>query len=335
MNKLVHKKRFPRWAMVALLGLVGVTLATLFLLLYLLYWMQARVALPSPAAAALKDADFVLEARPALWRPQELRWTDALLSRVLAGAPDAARTAARYALAPERAAECPMQVVASGRMEDGRQRWAGGVSLGKYRGAFWLADRAMARMSRAGTLAYSPIRRRDATCYARAEGVRGGAPAMCMWRATGIAGDSVDTVSAIHDALAADAELAKAPESLSRTMTDVMARGAVARPEQGLPPLLSLFWPQAPEMKDFLAALGPVTFTARVEEEGGLVLEAQAPWKGQAEAARAALEVKRTFKKLEGDGALERSEVEVSGQELRLRLWFKAPAGVGRAGGRR
>ncbi|HRU05754.1 MAG TPA: hypothetical protein P5137_08265 [Candidatus Brocadiia bacterium] len=322
MNRLVRKKLFPRWAMLALLGLLGLTLATLFTLLYLLYWMQAPVGLPDPASALLKDPDFVLQARPSLWRPQELKWTDALLSKVLQGAPDAARTAARYALAPERAADCPMQVVASARAEQGRRRWAAAVSLGKYRGAFWLADRAMSRMIRAGALPYVPMRRGDANCYVRAEGAKGGAPAMCVWRATGIAGDSADTVSAIHDSLAADADRAKgvlvAPKG-------AMAWGKAARPDAGLPSLLAVFWPKAPDMKEFLAALGPVDYTARVEDDGSLLLEAEAPWRGRAAASQAAAEMKRTFESFEGAGGLEKTEVDAVGQGLRARLWFKAP----------
>lgn len=291
-GSLDGKRSAKRLAMILALGMLGAVLALLLILLYMLYWFKAPAPLPDPALLMLPDNDAWLVVRPDISRPEDRETMRRILGHLLSEAPAAARRAARYGLAEERAGKVPMQVALSMRTPVGEEpQWVGAVSLGRYRGAFWLADRALRRQARQGDVPYSPRPVEGASLYEATRSLRSGPAALGVWKATGVAGSRADLVEGVLGALNAEKppQAPEIPDAL-----DAFGKGRIVHPDAFLEAWLKALIGESADPGPLRGALQSIEIALRAEPGGALRFEAVSPWREGANrtgASRAASEI--------------------------------------------
>lgn len=287
-----RKARARRVVMILALGLLGSALAVLLTLLYLLYMMRAPAPLPEADRLLMADHDMFLVVQPDLADPDNREALGRVLDTAIAEAPDTARTLAQYGLSEERAGETPLLMTFSAKIPDeGAWRWVGTVSLGRFRGAFWLADRALRRQSESGRLPYTVRSEGDLTLYEAKRPSRFGLNTLAIWRATGLAGSDPQAVSEVG------AALADPPPSTAEEAPDtsgLFARGGVLRPDPFLEHLLKAMLGDSAETGPLGGALSRIDMEMEAVPGGNLLVRAAAPWREGADrpgATRAAGEI--------------------------------------------
>lgn len=286
------KRSAKRVAMVLALGLLGAVLALMFTLLYILYWVKAPVPLPEPALLMLPEHDAWLVIRPDVSRAEDRETLRVLLGTLLRDAPRAARRAARYGLAEERAGKVPMQVSLSLKTpDDDETQWVGAVSLGRYRGAFWLAERALRRQAKEGGFPYSKRPFEGASLYEATPSHKPGPAAMGIWRATGVAGNQLDLVAGALNAL----ESGSPPEG-SEISAEFAAfgKGRILRPDAVLEAWLKGLLGESADPGPLRGALQSIEIDLHAKEGGALLFKAVCPWRegaNRAGASRAISEI--------------------------------------------
>ena len=274
------KRRPKRVAMVLALGVLGAVLALLLTLLYLLYWLRAPAPLPDPALLMLPGQDAFLVVRPDEGRKEDRETLRRMLGVLLAESPDIVRRAARYGLAEERAGTCPMLLTLSWKASGTTAyQWTGTVSLGRYRGAFWMAERALRRQSREGTIPYARRSVSGGDLYEATRSQRSGPGALGIWRATGIAGSGLDAVAHVRETL----ETSVSPADAAPPDAEgPFGRGRVLRPDPVFAALLRELIGESADPGPLSGALESIEFDLHAGPEGTLAFEAVAPWRENA-----------------------------------------------------
>ena len=315
-----RKRRFPKWAALLSLAIIGMVAATFISAIFFLYWLKAPVALPDPARLVAPGADFFLVCRPDLSREAVRSWLAYLLQKALSGAPGAARAAARYALKPD----CPLQLVVSGRTpEGGPQKWVATISLGRYRGAFWMADRSLRGKARKGLIPYA-LRQWDGhTFYEQTRSGRSDLNVLAVWKATGLAGSDMSAVGRVYDALGLKSFHSKLTIP---KLGEWVGRGRLIRPKRAAPFLVAMAFGQTPDLDKLLEPLGQVDVRLRVDEEERLVIEAEAKPR---EKGAALVRVRKTLASIVGrlvkEGLVAEGEAKLVAGKLRFRALIKKP----------
>jgi len=325
MAKRRKKRHFPKWLMLLSLGVLGVTLALLLTLLYLLYWMKSPIQLPDPARLSLRDPDLFFISRPDASRPEVSELLKLFFDRRLAKAPSAVQKVARYGLAPERVAECPLQMVFSVIAgQGGPDRWVAAHSMGRYRGALWLADRALRRGARDGQVPYGRYQHGDTFFYEETRSSRCGLPVLAFWRATGIVGGDVIAVGQVYDNLAAHNPygLVSVPN-----LEGYLARGKIRRPVCGVPFLLKRLLGSPLDLDAFLPHLGPMDVRLKVGEDGRLLVDIAASCQNDTTRGMVAKGLRELLRELVRKGTLDAMGVVSRQKALNVHLAIKIPGG--------
>lgn len=316
------KRRFPKWAAILALAVIGVLACVFITLVFFLYWLEAPAPLPDPARLVLKAPDLYFVARPDLSRPATRKWVQALLAHALRHAPQSVRHAAEYGLDPRRAAHCPIQIVLSAR-DTGSKRpsWVAALSLGRFRGAIWLADRSLYQKAKSGRIPFALQRRGDVFFYERRRGSHEEPSALAVWRATGLAGSGIEAVGEVFDALEA--------KDFKRTLGsgalgEWTGRGVLAKPAQAVPFLLQRLMGGAPKAKELLLDAKPIRVRFRVDEDERLSFVLQMPFSAFKPSHVTAL--RKALARFEKEGVLTESHVRAEGKVVTLRGAIPLPA---------
>ena len=317
-----RRRRVPKWLVLVLLGALGCCVALLLTLMYFLYWMTAPVPLPPSERARLPQADFSVTVRPDLRHEATRRWVRGCLARGLREAPRVARRAAEYALRPERAALCPMAFVMSGRCKDGAiDAWVCALSLGRYRGAFWLADRELHKLARQGRIPYGLHRHGRTWFYEQTRSGRGGPPVLGLWRATALAGSHVAVVARVYDQLASAATPSRPGSSAGQGEFGTVV---VARPQEVLPAVLAGDLPAA-DAQALGAAVAPFRAELAIDDRGVLHVVIEGACKDPAMNKPLADEARRRLQRRKEAGRIEAFEVRALERTVRLTWQWRAP----------
>jgi hypothetical protein len=316
-----RKRRLPKWMAMALLGLLAATLAALFGALYLLYWMTAPAPLASAERMVLPAASFRLVCNPDMRREAERAWLRGMLHYSLRQAPTVVARAAEYAFSPERAPLCPLRAGVSGRCrEDAIKAWVAVVSMGRYRGAFWLADREVYRLARDGRIPYGMRRHGDTRFYERTQSAVAGPPVLALWRATALAGSDAAGVGEVYDLLAGGAGGPDRAEPARRAF----AEGFVADPAEALPAVSGDALSRT-DARRLGGLLSPFSFTLDIGDDGALAADVLLACRDSGHHGPLAEDLRGALQRAKEQGRIESLDVAPGERGVRVQLRWRAP----------